>query len=127
MGHELVKNLDPQPQPDVQYSFTGAAIPFDPSGVYAVPTNPSEASYTGKQKFENETFNHSYTSLLKSLHGMFNGIETQAQFNRAIGLMMSLKGQARAMMAGLPNPDPTAPDFVGPTFEYQPLNPGPPS
>lgn len=127
MGHELVKNPDPQPNPDNQYSFTGPAIPFDDTGVYAVPTDPSKANYTGQQRFENETFNYTYTSLLKSLHGLFNGADTQAQFNRAIGLMMSLKGQARAIMAGLPNPDPSAPDFVGPSFEYQPLNPGPPS
>ena len=41
------------------------------------------------------------------------------QFNRAIGLMMSLKGQAKAMTSGIPNPK----VITGPSFEYQPTNP----
>jgi hypothetical protein len=48
---------------------------------------------------------------------MFNGHPDQ--FNPAIGLMMSLKSQAKAMMSG--NPDPKV--ITGPTFEYQPTNP----
>jgi inorganic pyrophosphatase len=38
---------------------------------------------------------------------------------RAIGLMMSLKEQAKAMMSGIPNPV----IFTGPSFQYQPVNP----
>jgi hypothetical protein len=60
--------------------------------VYNVPpsTSPSLAS---------DNFNYTYTSLLGALHVMFNGQNNQAQFNRALGLMMSLAGQAKAMMA----------------------------
>jgi rubrerythrin len=94
------------------YAYSGAPLVFDPSGVYNVPpsTSPSLAS---------DNFNYTYTSLLGALHVMFNGQNNQAQFNRALGLMMSLEGQAKAMMAGIPNP--ALP--VGPTFVYQPVNP----
>jgi rubrerythrin len=94
------------------YAYSGAPLVFDPNGVYAVPpsTSPSLAS---------DNFNYTYTSLLGALHVMFNGQNNQAQFNRALGLMMSLEGQAKAMLAGIPNP--ALP--VGPTFVYQPVNP----
>jgi hypothetical protein len=107
------------------YRFSGAPVEFDPTGVYAIPQDPAAGDYQGQQAFENDTFNYTYTSLLKALHLMVNGADSQIQFNRALGLMMSLKGQARAMMAGLPNPDPTARELVGPSFEYQRVNPGP--
>ena len=98
------------------YAYSGAPLVFDPSGVYNVApsTSPSLAS---------DNFNYTYTSLLGALHVMFNGQNNQAQFNRALGLMMSLEGQAKAMMAGIPNP--ALP--VGPTFVYQPVNPMTPS
>jgi rubrerythrin len=98
------------------YAYSGAPLSFDPSGVYNVPpsTSPSLAS---------DNFNYTYTSLLGALHVMFNGQNNQAQFNRALGLMMSLKGQAIAMMAGIPNP--ALP--VGPTFVYKPVNPETPN
>jgi len=94
------------------YAYSGAPLSFDPSGVYDVPpsTSPSLAS---------DNFNYTYTSLLGALHVMFNGQNNQAQFNRALGLMMSLEGQAKAMLAGIPNP--ALP--VGPTFVYQPVTP----
>jgi hypothetical protein len=106
--HLLVKTPGVPPG----YAYRGAALSFDPGGVYNVPptTTPSLAS---------DNFNYTYTSLLGALHAMFNGQNNQAQFNRALGLMMSLRGQATAMLAGIPNP--AAP--VGPSFVYQPVNP----
>ena len=123
-GHRLVKNPGQLP-PDEQYSYTGDPIHFDTQGVYPIPTNPSSSSYAvGSQAaFENDTFNYTYTSLLNALHLMFNGENDQEQFNRAIGLMMSLKGQAKSIVSGLPNPDPDAGNYVGPSFQYQPTNP----
>lgn len=105
------------------YAYKGAPIPFDPTGVYPVPTNPaSPPGYPpgSVQASANNNFNYTYTSLLSSLHALFNGDASPKQMNIAIGLMMSLKGQAKAMMAGIP--DPTV--FTGPSFEYQPVNPG---
>jgi|HubBroStandDraft_1064217.scaffolds.fasta_scaffold17865_3 rubrerythrin len=108
--------------PDQQWAYTGASVPFDPAGVYAVPTNPgSSPGYPAgsAQAFANDNFNYTYTNLLLTLHALFNGQANQDQFNRAIGLMMSLKGQARAMMSGIPN----SAVFTGPSFQYQPVNP----
>jgi len=104
------------------YAYNGAPIPFDPTGVYPVTTNPALCPYPpgSVQASANNNFNDTYTSLLSALHALFNGDASQNRMNIAIGLMMSLKGQAKAMMAGIP--DPTV--FTGPSFEYQPVNPG---
>ena len=104
------------------YAYNGAPIPFDPTGVYPVATNPASSHYKpgSVQASANNNFNYTYTSLLSSLHALFNGDASQNQMNIAIGLMMSLKGQAKAMMAGIPDPA----VFTGPSFEYQPVNPG---
>src|SRR5262249_33259600 len=64
-----------------------------------------------------DTFNYAYTSLLKTLHAMFNG--QPGQLDSAIGLMMSLKQLARDMMSGS---NPVGVN-VGPSFEYQPIEP----
>jgi hypothetical protein len=107
--------------PPANYAYAGAPVPFDPTKVYALPTNPTSAGYPegSAQRFANDNFNYTYTSLLLSLNALFNGQATQKQFNTAIGLMMSLKGQAKAMMSGIPNPA----VLTGPSFEYQPVNP----
>jgi hypothetical protein len=114
------KKLVPVP-PDNHFAYAGAPITFDPTGVFAVPTNPTSAGYPAgsAQRFACDNFNYTYTSLLLTLHALFNGQNSQAQFNTIIGLMMSLKGQAKAMMTGIPNPA----VITGPSFEYQPVNP----
>ncbi len=115
-GAALVQN----PQTG-QYSYTGAPIVLDNTGVYPVPTNPKAANYgVGTiQRFACDNFNYTYTNLLSSLHNLFNGDATSTQLNTAIGLMMSLKGQAKAMMSGIPDPS----FYVGPSFEYLLNNP----
>ncbi|MFS8974124.1 ferritin-like protein [Cupriavidus necator] len=117
-GRTLVKN----PSGNPAYSYSGEPISFDPSGVYAVPTNPKLANYPpgSAQRLASNNFNYTYTSLLSALNTLFNGTATSAQLNIAIGLMMSLKGQAKAMMSGIPNPA----VLTGPSFEYQPVDPG---
>jgi hypothetical protein len=113
--------LVPVPGATPPYAYTGTPVPFDSAGVYAVPTNPALTPYPAgsQQAFANDNFNYTYTSLLSVLHSLFNGEANQDQFNNAIGLMMSLKSQAKAMMSGIPNPE----LLVGPTFTYQPINP----
>lgn len=101
------------------YDTVNDPVTFDPNGVYPLPTDPTSSRYTGAQSLANDNFNYTYTSLLIALNSFFNGINTRDQFNVAIGLMMSLKGQAKAMMTGIPNPA----LFTGPSFEYQPVNP----
>jgi hypothetical protein len=114
--------LVPAPGNTPPWAYGGAPVTFDPTGVYAVATNPAlPLGYPvgSVQAFANDNFNYTYTNLLQSLHALFNGDTTQDQMNRAIGLMMSLKGQAKAMMAGIPDPS----VMMGPSFQYQPVNP----
>ncbi|HEX6376127.1 MAG TPA: ferritin-like protein [Allosphingosinicella sp.] len=118
-GHLLVPVANPGPNPDDAYAYTGDPVPFDPTGVYAVPVDPGGYAPGTQAAFLNDNFNYTYTSLLNALHDLFNGDANQDQMNRAIGVMMSLKGQAKAMMSGIPNPA----LLVGPSFQYQPVNP----
>ena len=117
-GRLLVKMPGTLP-PDKQYTYSGAPVSFEPSGVYAVPTDPKTANYPAgsAQRFACDNFNSTYTALLRSLHATLNG--QPDQLDAAIGLMMSLKGQAEQMMSGIPNPA----VITGPSFEYQPTNP----
>jgi hypothetical protein len=121
-GHLLVK----APGTEQGFAYSGAAVQLDPAGVYGAPSNPaSPPGYPAgsAQAFANDNFNYTYTSLLLALHALFNGQVSRDQFNRAIGLMMSLEGQAKAMMSGIPNPA----VITGPSFQYQPVNPAAPS
>jgi rubrerythrin len=114
--------LEPAPSKTPPWSYSGAPVLLDAGGVYPLPNDPKAANYPAgsAEAFANDNFNYTYTSLLKALHKLFNGQNNQAQMNNAIGLMMSLKGQSKAMMAGIPNP---SGPYVGPSFEYQPVNP----
>jgi rubrerythrin len=117
-GHLLV----PAPGNTPPWAYAGAPVAVDPAGIYDLPVNPALTPYPPgtAQAFANDNFNYTYTSLLFALHRLFNGDASRAQFNRALGLMMSLKGQAKAMAAGIPNPG----VVTGPTFEYLAVNPG---
>lgn len=112
-GHLLVKQPGTLP-PEQQYTYSGTPVPFDPSGVYPVPIDPKAANYPAgsAQRFAADNFNDTYTTLLRSLHTSLNG--QPDQLDAAIGLMMSLKGQAKQMMSGIPNPA----VITGPSFEY---------
>ncbi|MBV8686608.1 MAG: ferritin-like protein [Alphaproteobacteria bacterium] len=118
-GRMLIPAPNPGPNPDQKYIYGGDPVPFDQSGVYGVATDPGPYSPGTAAALANDNFNYAYTSLLNALHDMFNGDATEGQFNRCLGLMMSLKSQAKAMMSGIPNPG----LLVGPTFQYQPVNP----
>lgn len=123
-GHLLVALPDPQ-QPDQAYSYTGAAVPFDSTGVYPVPSDPHAHGFpTGylpgsAEALMNDRFNATYTGLLGALHALVNGEATNERFSAALGIMMSLKSQAMGMTAGLARPG----LHVGPTFQYQPYCP----
>ena len=65
-----------------------------------------------------DNFNYTYTSLLKGLHQLFNG--SPQNFSRTLGAMMSLRQQALDMLFGTNLHEP-----IGPSFEYQPVNPAP--
>ncbi len=119
-GKRLIKNphAGPNDPPDKQYIYGGEPVVLDPAGVFPVPSNPKAANYPPGSAARRacDTFNYTYTGLLKSLHATFNG--QPDRLPAAIGLMMSLKLLAQNMMSG------TSPagENVGPSFEYQPIN-----
>jgi hypothetical protein len=114
--------LEPAPGKTPPWVFGGAPVTLDVEGVYPIPNDPLGSLYPAgsAQAFANDNFNYTYTSLLKTLHTLFNGQNNRDQMRAALGLMMSLKGQAKAMMAGIPNP---SGPYTGPSFQYQPVNP----
>jgi hypothetical protein len=126
---EIVKGLTivatrqpPPPLTEDDFVFGGAPIPFDPAGVYPMVANPRAANYPAGSPARSacNSFNYSYTSLLRALHATFNG---EPEFlSHAIGTMMSLQDQAAALVT-VPLGDGRV---AGPSFEYQPVNPAPP-
>jgi hypothetical protein len=122
-GGELIPNPDPPPNPTPAelylYDKAGHPIPFDASGVYPLPSNPSTAGYPPGSKASRlcSTFNYGYTNLLKVLHATFNGAPDQMAV--AIGMMESLREQATEMVS-VPVGNGTN---AGPSFEYQLTNP----
>ncbi|WP_281886346.1 ferritin-like protein [Paenibacillus sp. YYML68] len=120
-GKKLILNPDAKPGTphDQKYIYGGDPIPFDPAGVLPLIENPSAASYApnSKAQYANDTFNYTYTSLLRSLHATFNG--QPDRLKTAIGLMESLKLQALDLM----DIDLGNGKHAGPSFEYQPFNP----
>jgi hypothetical protein len=119
-GHRLVRVSTTGPV-EKQWAYSGAPVPFDPTGVYPVPSDLKAANYPAGSQSRAlcERFNYTYTALLRSLHATLNGAPDQ--LDTAIGVMESLKGQARDMMSGIPNPT----LFTGPSFEYQAADPLP--
>ncbi|HEY0602494.1 MAG TPA: ferritin-like protein [Herpetosiphonaceae bacterium] len=89
------------------YKYEGKEVPLDPTGIFNVQPDRQGSG----QSQAACTFNYTYTCLLKTLHAFFNGENNKDQFRAALGLMMSLKQQAKDMMSNL---------NVGPSFEYQP-------
>lgn len=119
-GRRLVPVPGGGPDPEDQWAYDGDPVPFDVSGVYPVPTDPGPYAPGSVEALANDNFNYTYTSLLRALHKLFSGEATPEQLDRALGLMMSLKGQAMAMTSGITGPKYPS---VGPTFQYQPVNP----
>jgi len=114
--------FDPHVGPgEKAYSYSGEPIAFDPAGVYPVPPDPSAAGYPAgsQQRALCDRFNYTYTALLLALDAFLCGDNTGRQMDVAIGLMMSLKSQAKAMMSGIPDPG----RYTGPSFEYQASDP----
>ena len=119
-GKTLVATRKPPPPltPD-DFEFGAPPIPFESAGVYPVVSNPKAEHYPAGSPARTacNSFNYTYTSLLKSLHATFNG--APQLLGQAIGTMMSLQDQAAALVT-VPLGDGTN---AGPSFEYQPVNP----
>src|SRR6266700_3227795 len=76
-GKSLIPNPNAPPDaPDDQkYVYGGDPIPFDPNGVLPVIENPKAALYPAGSpaRLACDTFNFTYTSILKKLQVSFNG------------------------------------------------------
>jgi hypothetical protein len=124
------KRLTPNPGSDPLWSHDGPPVPFEPTAVLPVIANPTSAGYPAGSaaRYGCDTFNYTYTTLLKVLHETFNG--NPSRVGAAVGLMESLKEQAMALVlidSGLGGTDPATGDPLflgaGPSFEYRPTNP----
>ena len=131
-GQQFVPNPNAGPDTPLKdrWSFTGPPIPFHKHGVLDLVVDPM-VNHPGDPPTYAEgtvarqlcdTFNYTYTSLLKALHDAFNG--HPETLPTTIGLMWSLDQQFLEM-AQLPA-DPSKPDGprAAPSFEYQAINPG---
>jgi len=115
-GKKLIPNPDPKPGAP-PFVYGGHPIPFDPSGVWPVIVNPGASTYPPGTKAAslNDTFNFTYTNLLRSLQLVFGG--QPDRLGPAIELMQSLEAQAQVMMSYEAVPGHTA----GPSFQYRPV------
>jgi hypothetical protein len=112
-GKRIIRVEHPEPGKP-PFAYGGAAIPFDPAGVWPVIDDPKVSTYTqgSPERIACDQFNYTYTAVLKALHVTVNG-EPQ-RIADAVGLMESLRSQAMDMMA-LPL---QGGKNAGPTFEY---------
>lgn len=120
---EIAEGKEIEPDPDAPpgtppWRFSGPPIPFDQAKVLPVIANPKTSKYPAGSAARTgcQTFNYTYTNLLKVLHDTFNG--QPDRLPAAIGLMESLNEQAQALMAI----DSGLGSNAGPSFEYQPTN-----
>jgi hypothetical protein len=122
-GRALIRNPDvpDDAPPDKRYVYGGDPIVCDPQGILPAVANPKATDYPPESsaRYACDSFNYTYTALLKTLHKAFNG--EPESLGGAIGLMESIKVQGTDMMSGPPIA--AAGETPGPTFEYQSLNP----
>jgi rubrerythrin len=113
------KKLIPAQGQEPPWRYDGEAIPFDAAHVYPVVDDPRCASYPAGSPARHacEECNYTYTSLLKTLHAVFNG--APGNLRQAINQMNELATQAENLMT---IKLPTAGN-AGPSFEYQPTPP----
>lgn len=114
-GRKLVPKTGLEPP----WAYAGEPIPFDPDGVRPAIENPNASSYPegSAARHANDSFNYTYTALLKSLHETFNGSPTTLPV--AVGLMESMHEQAQTLMTI----EIGSGEVAGPSFEYRPTNP----
>jgi rubrerythrin len=113
-GRKLVKDATT----DEGWSFSGAPIPLDPSGVWNLYPDAKVVDYAPGSRARNlvEQFNYSYTALLRALHALFNG--GPRTLKDAIGVMFELRLLAADIVATQIG---TTGFTAAPTFEYTEL------
>jgi len=110
-GRRLVKD----PSVPQGYSYSGAPIVFDPSGVFPMIDNPSQVVLPSNSlvaRLANQ-FDQTYTALLNALQATVDGDPTQLDV--AIGLMYTLRLEAQQLMA---TPIPGRNGNAGPRWQF---------
>jgi hypothetical protein len=113
------KRLVPDPTAAEKYSYSGAPIPFDASGIWDMVADPKAQNYPAGStaRAYAERFNGVYTNLLNSLHLTFNG--QPQHLSQAVGGMYELRLAAEALIEIR---DDAGGKQAAPTFEYSPNN-----
>jgi hypothetical protein len=110
-GRRLVKD----PSVPQGYSYSGAPIVFDPSGVFPMIDNPTQVMLPPNSlvaRMANQ-FDQTYTALLNALQATVDG--DPAQLDVAIGLMYALRIEAQQLMA---TPIPGGRGNAGPRWQF---------
>jgi hypothetical protein len=117
-AHYYGRLLVRDPDTKEGYSYSGAAVPLNPAGVWNLYPDAKVVDYEPDSRAYNlvQRFNYSYTTLLRALHQTFNG--TPDNLKRAMGVMYELKLLANEVVS-TPIRDT---GYTGaPTFEYTTL------
>lgn len=111
------RRLMPDPTVKEKYSYSGAPIAFDSTGIWNMVTNPKAKNYPAGStaRAYADRFNGIYTNLLNSLHITFNG--HPGHLSKAIGGMYELRLAAEALIE---IKDTNSGKQAAPTFEYAP-------
>jgi len=111
-GRRLVKD----PKVPEGYSFTGAPVPFDASGVIDIVSNSKAEMYAAGSLARQgvDQANVTYSNLLNALHETFNG--TPGNLNAALGLMTEFRLVVleKVVSVKVDNSD----KFAAPAFQY---------
>jgi hypothetical protein len=112
-GRRLVKD----PSDPLGFSYSGAPIGLDPAGVWNMVSDPKAAQYKpgSRARMLADQFNRTYTALLNSLHGTFNGYP--ATLDSAMGLMFELNIVGGQLVETV---DEVTGRQAAPSFEYAP-------
>ncbi|MEP3331991.1 ferritin-like protein [Sedimentitalea sp.] len=119
------KMLEPRPDDDPPYAFSGEAVALDTSKIYDMDENPKIAHYkegTYSRRMATQ-FCYNYTKLLRSLHDTFNG--NPAGIDRSMGGMYELRFSAlQALETKAEWADASKSDIkqTGLSFEYVTVN-----
>jgi rubrerythrin len=97
------------------YSYTGAALPFDPAKVFDLPDDPHAADYPAgtPERAAVDGFNRAYSDVLRMLQRGFDG--EPARITDASLQMSQLRQLADGVVA---QTDPRTGKALGLTFEY---------
>jgi Ferritin-like len=114
---EIVKGRRLVEDPSVPegYSYSGAPIVFDPTGVFPMVDNPGQVVLPGNSlvaRLANQ-FDQTYTALLNALQATVDGDPSQLEV--AIGLMYALRLEAQQLMS---TPIPGGRGNAGPRWQF---------